>query len=403
MIYLVAALPSDMAAHSVRVDHSKKHSHHSRHEEHIVMLTGPGANMSSILHKLDLRADHTSVRYTFQNSVFSGFVANLSSDHVTHLTSMPAVLHVEQTLAASVPVGAAAIASRLFAPWGLQRISSNTSDLIPTLPNPLNYTYTYDDSPAGPGAGVDIYVVDTGIYTAHAAFDGRATNGWSAYGDNDTTDSFGHGTHVAGTAAGDVFGIASAANLVAVKVLGDDGTGTTAHLIAGFDYIVGAHDAARNSRGANFTGSVMSLSLGTPFSRAINTVIGVLVGHGIHAVMAAGNDGADACNYSPSALGGSNSSAISVGSIGQTDVVSSFSNTGPCVDVYAPGEGVYSAWIGSQYDERELNGTSMATPHVTGVMAYLMAQNSTLAADPALLKKVIVEMSLGGGVLYNGV
>lgn len=381
------------------IQHKKKPMHYTSDEEHIVILASKNRDTSRIMSHVNLHAAHPSVRYVFNNSAFTGFVATMPSTSISHLTQMSDVLHIEKTVAASVPVSASSVNSP--GTWGLQRISS--ADSMSDRGSPLNYTYTYDASTSDPGATVDIYVVDSGVLTSHEAFQGRATFGWSY--SNITTDDFGHGTHVSASAAGLWLGPAPAANVIAVKVLDSNGTGTTAHVVAGIDYIVRMHDAERSASAGNFTGSIMNMSLGTPLSDTLNTVVGRAMASGIHAVVAAGNDGGDACQHSPSALGGTNSSVVTVGSVGFTGVVSSFSNVGTCVDIYAPGEGVFSAWIASNSSTKVMSGTSMATPHVAGVMAYWMSKNQTLAGDPALLKAAILGMTIEVGdvnVLNNG-
>lgn len=190
-----------------------------------------------------------------------------------------------------------------------------------------------------------------------------------------------------------MLGVASGANLIGVKVLGDTGSGTTSDSIAGIDYVINQHTDRQSEAG--FVGSVMSMSWGLDgVSRAIQTAIGAALDAGVHVSMAAGNSGDDACKTSPSMAGGHNSAAVVVGSINEASEISSFSNTGPCVDLYAPGENVLSSWIGAPNVLNFLNGTSMACPHATGVMAYLMACNATLAASPAALKAELLNMAL---------
>lgn len=385
-----AALPS-----GEDVKHARKPTHHTPDEEHIVILASGSRNTTRIMSHVKLQAAHPSVRYVFNNSAFAGFVATMPSASISHLTQMEDVLHIEKTAAASIPVAANTVTSP--GTWGLQRISS--ADSLSNWSSPLNYTYTYDaSSSSGPGANVDIYVVDSGILASHEAFQGHARFGWS-YSDI-TTDDCGHGTHVSASAAGLWLGPAPAANVIAVKVLDANGTGTTARVVAGIDYIVRMHDAKRAAGSGNFTGSIMSMSLGTPLSDSLNTIVGRAIANGVHAVVAAGNDGGDACQHSPSALGGANSSVVTVGSVGFAGAVSSFSNIGACVDVYAPGEDVLSAWPASDSSTKMMSGTSMATPHVAGVMAYWMAKNQTLASDPALLKQAVLGMAVEAGGVY---
>ena len=363
--------------------------HQSGGPEYVVLFNSSHPippQVEEVLSRLGLSSNHSDVRYTFNNSAFRGFAANMNAHCINALNNMTDVSVVEK----SIHIASRSTTTRSNSPWGLQRISSQSQ--VSGNAGSMSFTYTYDDAKLG--SGVDIYVVDTGINTEHAAFGGRARMGFSF--EQDASDQDGHGTHVSGTAASAVFGVASQANLIGVKVLGADGTGLSSDTIAGMDWVVQQHDARQNEQG--FIGSVMSMSWGlSAVTPSVNQAISAAVKAGIHVSVAAGNDGKDACNYSPSSAGGSGP-AVTVGSIGTSDDVSSFSNTGSCVDVYAPGEDVLSTWIGGDNVVNTLSGTSMATPHVTGVMAYLMASNATLAANPAALKQYLTASSMGGSV-----
>ncbi|KAJ9627194.1 hypothetical protein H2203_003656 [Taxawa tesnikishii (nom. ined.)] len=278
--------------------------------------------------------------------------------------------------------------SRVNAPWGLQRIStaSSSSYFTPSsadddAANPvLNYTYSFANSNLGQGA--DIYVLDTGIYAKHVVFGGRASMIWSF--DNNYTIEDGHGTHVAGIAGGDVFGVASKANLFGVKTLNGDGSGWSSDVIAGIDLALRQHQ--NRSRDPDFVGSVMSMSLEASGTvAAIDSAVSAAAAQGLHAVVAAGNSGTDACTASPRPRAGPTAPPSRT-----------FSNTGACVDVYAPGESVLSAWLGGPNVVKALSGTSMATPHVTGIVAYAMAGNATLARSPQLMKEWVVGTALRG-------
>jgi len=331
-------------------------AHQSGGEEYIVIHS---SDSDEVLSRLSLSSTHPDVRYTFNNSAFRGFAAKMRSHCINALSNMSDVQHVEKSIKTEAYL-TTSTTTRSNSPWGLQRISSASS--VSGDPSAMDYSYSY----ANPrlGAGVDIYIVDTGINIAHAAFNGRARVGFSF--SLDSSDGDGHGTHVAGTAAGAVFGVASAANLIAVKVLGPDGSGTSSDTIAGMDYVIQQHDARKSHAG--FVGTIMSMSWGlTSLSPSITTAINAALAQGVHISLAAGNDGADGCNYSPSSAGGKNSvGAVTVGSIGISGSISSFSNTGSCVDIYAPGEDILSAWKDSPTTVNTLSGTSMACPHVTG-------------------------------------
>lgn len=349
-----------------------------------------------VMNEIGLYPNHSHVKYTFKNSAFQGFAAHIHDEHVLALSNMTHVAHVEEAVkVTSRQDGPAAQSAprllnaqtRASSTWGLQRISSQSS--VQGNPESLDFTYAYESSNLG--QGVDIYVVDTGVYTDNLAFGGRARMGFSF--ESDTTDGDGHGTHVSGTAAGSAFGVASNANIIGVKVLGSDGSGSSSDTVAGIDYVVQQHDA-RQGQG-DFVGSIMSMSwgLGSP-SQSINDAILAAVQQGIHTTVAAGNAGSDACASSPSQLGGDKSSIISVGSVGEGNAISSFSNTGKCVDIFAPGENIVSAWKDYPNEVNTLDGTSMATPHVTGVMAYLMASDHSMSQNPQALKSKILGMAL---------
>jgi cerevisin len=294
------------------------------------------------------------------------------------------------------------------APWGLQRISSEAG--ASGSPQGQDFTYTFDDPSLG--KGVDIYVVDTGVRDTHAVFTGRASQGFSATGS--PVDGDGHGTHCAGTAGGAKFGVAQGANIIAVKVLSDDGSGSSSDTIKGMDWVISRHEQRKTEPG--FVGSIMSMSWGLQgTANSVDEVIAGASAAGIHVSVAAGNDGIDACGSTPAHLGGANSNVVTVGSVNIRNTVSSFSNTGKCVDIYGPGEQILSAWATGDTIINFLSGTSMACPHTTGVMAYLMAQDAAaLGQNPAALKKKLLETArqskitgnLGGSanlLLSNGV
>ncbi|OCK77614.1 subtilisin-like protein, partial [Lepidopterella palustris CBS 459.81] len=364
-------------------------SHQTGGEEYVVIFNNAHPTVpqvAEVLSRIELSPSHSDVKYTFNNTAFRGFVANMKSHCIDKLVEMEDVSHVEKSVAI-----AALTENRSGAPWGLQRVSS--SQEVTGDKDALDFTYSFDDDKLG--QGVDIYIVDTGVRLTHAAFGGRAKLLWSF--EADTSDGEGHGTHVAGTAAGAPFGVASGANIWAVKVLGATGSGSTSDTISGMDKVIAQHNAQKSQPG--FIGSIMSMSWGiTGISPAIDTAIQSAIGAGIHVSVAAGNSGADACNFSPADNGGGKNGTVTVGSIGITDGISSFSNTGKCVDIYAPGENVISSWNTADNVINTLSGTSMATPHVTGVMAYMMAKDTSLAADPAKLKAALLQTALAGSV-----
>ncbi|KAF1813665.1 subtilisin-like protein [Eremomyces bilateralis CBS 781.70] len=370
---------------SRQVARSTEESHQTGGEEFVIILDNDQPTppvIHDVLARLALTSDHNDVKYVFNNTAFRGFVANMEDHCLDALLNMTDVSIVEKAMSVSTFA-----TQRGGAPWGLERISS--ADTVTGNPTGLDFTYSFDNTELG--AGVDIYVIDTGVYTDHIAFGGRARSGFSF--ENDTSDGDGHGTHVAGTAAGNVLGVASGANIWAVKVLGADGSGSTSDTLKGMDWVIQNHNKRKEEEG--FVGSIMSMSWGLArhndgIDRAIRSASEI----GIHMAVAAGNEAGNSCTASPGSSGGSQGPAIVVGSIDITNTISKFSNTGACNDIYAPGEDIVSSWIGQNNYVNSLDGTSMACPHVTGLMAYLMDAKPELRTDPLAMKEYLKQTSL---------
>ncbi|KAH9826708.1 subtilisin-like protease [Teratosphaeria destructans] len=378
-------------------------THQAGGSEHIVIIdkshpTPPA--VAEVLQRLELHESHPDVRLIYNNSAFTGFAASMTTHCLDKLANMSDIKITEKSGYVKRNQQSLTYDTRAGAPWGLQRISTATN--VTGSASAMDYMYSF--AAASLGRGADIYVVDTGVYTEHNAFSGRARMIWSY--DGNYTDADGHGTHVSGTSAGNWVGVASNANILGVKALDSEGGGWSSNVVAGIDFVVQAHDAAKRNQ-SNFVGSVMSMSLASSSPvQAINSAVEAAVSAAVHTVVAAGNNGEDACNSSPASAGGTGGAAITVGSVGMTAEISSFSNYGDCVDVYAPGENVISAWIGGSNMINSLSGTSMATPHVTGIVAYAMG-NKTLANDPGLMKEWVrmTALTLSDGTLLanNGV
>lgn len=246
--------------------------------------------------------------------------------------------------------------------WGLDRIDQRA------LPLSTDYKYT------NTGANVTAYVIDTGIHVTHRDFGGRAVWG-DDFIDGSKQDCNGHGTHVAGTIGGTTYGVAKAVTLVAVRVLGCDGSGSWAGVIAGIDWVTGNHDGGEPA--------VANMSLGGGASRSVDTALRRSIADGVSYAVAAGNGNIagkaqDACKSSPARV----REAMTIGATDVTDKKASWSNYGNCVDWFAPGVGITSAWFDSLTSTKMISGTSMATPHTAGVAAlYLQSDPDATPAD----------------------
>jgi len=252
--------------------------------------------------------------------------------------------------------------------WNLARISHRT------LKAPYDYTF-----PSTAGDGVEIHILDTGILATHNQFDGRVIQGVNLVTGETESDFNGHGTHVAGIAAGSAFGVAPEATIVNIKVMDKSGVGNFAIILAGLNWIVGRKAANPG------TPMVANLSLSGPRSSAVNAAMSAATAAGVHVVVAAGNNGKDACSYSPASTGGN---VISVGSIDSNNNLSSFSNRGTCVDILAPGGVIQSAGISANNAIAYKSGTSMAAPHVAGVVGLILADVGNV--NPAIMKSTLV-------------
>ena len=242
--------------------------------------------------------------------------------------------------------------------WGLDRIDQRA---LP-LNNQFSRAYT--------GSGVTAYIIDTGVLSTHTEFGGRVLSGFSSVSDsNGTEDCNGHGTHVAGTVGGSNYGVAPGVAIVPVRVLDCSGSGSTSAVIAGIDWVIANHVAG--------TPAVANMSLGGGRSSALDIAVQSAVADGVVFVVAAGNSTANACQSSPAG----EPLAITVGATTSADARSSFSNYGSCVDVFAPGSSITSAWYTSTTASNTISGTSMASPHVAGVAALGLeiAPNSSVA------------------------
>ncbi|KAM0210796.1 hypothetical protein ACHAQD_010533 [Fusarium lateritium] len=262
------------------------------------------------------------------------------------------------------------------APWGLARISHRTTLNFGTF---NKYLYSADG-----GEGVDAYIVDTGTNVDHVDFEGRAHWGKTIPSGDADEDGNGHGTHCSGTVAGKKYGVAKKASVYAVKVLRSNGSGSMSDVVKGVEYAATSHleqkKKAKDGKRKGFKGSVANMSLGGGKTQALDAAVNAAVRTGIHFAVAAGNDNADACNYSPAAA----AEPVTVGASALDDSRAYFSNYGKCTDIFAPGLNIQSTWIGSKYAVNTISGTSMASPHIAGLLAYYLSLQPAEDSEYAL-------------------
>jgi len=307
-----------------------------------------------------------SPRYEY--SIINGFAASLSKGQLTALRQNADVAYVEEDQIAQ------ADATQYSATWGIDRIDQRA------LPLSGSYNYTTTAST------VYAYIIDTGLQTSHSEFSGRATNVYDAFGGSGA-DCQGHGTHVGGTVGGVTYGVAKGVKLRGLRVLDCAGSGSNSGVIAGMDWV----------RTNHIKPAVANMSLGGGYSSTVNTSANNLANAGVFLAVAAGNNGADACNYSPASA----SAATTVGSTTSSDGRSSFSNYGACVDIYAPGSSITSAQLNGT--ATTMSGTSMASPHVAGAGAIYKATYGDAATSTidSWLKNNGTSLSFGK-LLYKG-
>lgn len=371
--FALANVAGDRAADNSRSDNQARPTADFRHAKnpiegrYIVVLKDDVARLANETGRDNLpevaqmaqsmaRSHGARVERSFTHAL-RGFVVQADDRSLVRLLSDDRVAFIEEDGVVSISQ-----TTQPNATWGLDRIDQRD--------RPLNGTYVYDTT----ASNVYTYIIDTGVRPTHNDFGGRVLSGYTSINDGrGSNDCNGHGTHVAGTVAGSTWGVAKAARIVPVRVLGCQGSGSNAGVIAGMDWVAANH----------IKPAVANMSLGGGASTASDNAVTNMRNAGVTVVVAAGNENQNACNVSPARSG----NAITVASTTSNDSRSNFSNWGSCVDIFAPGSSITAPWHTSNSATNTISGTSMAAPHVAGVAALFLANNP--GATPAQVENAI--------------
>ncbi|CAO3653567.1 unnamed protein product [Cunninghamella echinulata] len=379
----------------------KNHLNDTHLQDHALWISNLIKEASPFMNWLHPKEDNFGIKHVYDTPSLKGYSGKFDKNMLQAIRSSEDVAYVEND-------GNAYLTTlERNAPWGISRVSQRKTLKI----NNFN-KYYYDETTAG--EGVKVYTIDTGINVEHVDFEGRAVRGKNFVLNEPEDDLHGHGSHIAGTAAGKKYGVAKKTQLVAVKAMNKDGHGEISNVIKSLDWVIESHlkdvqqQQQYNQTSSSFKGSVINISLSYEYSKSLNAAVNSAVEAGLHVVVAAGNANESACNSSPSSA----ELPIIVGASTIDDERASFSNYGECVDVFSPGHRIESAWIGSRYTTLIASGTSTAAPHVSGLAAYLLSQTEH-GMNPKEMKEKIKSLAtkdilknIGEGspnlLVYNG-
>ena len=349
---------------------------HAATNPYIVVLEQRVEHPAAVAEAQERRYETSGRTHVF-DAALTGYAADVPEDEVQALRQDDRVAYVERDRKMSLAV------TQTSPRWGLDRIDERK--------RPLDDAFQYSRT----GAGVTAYVLDTGVRASHHEFGGRATTGPDFVGDGEAAaasgggDCNGHGTHVAATLAGERYGVAKSATVVGVRVLDCLGNGRNSEVIDGIDWVTSDHSGNAPA--------VANLSLGGLQSRAVDDAVKGSIGDGVSYAIAAGNGGGvglggDACDNSPARVG----KAMTTAAVNRDDRKPSWSNYGRCVDWFAPGVDVKSAWSDSDSATKRVDGTSMAAPHSAGVAAQYLEGHPS--ASPAKVLDAVYARTTRGVV-----